>query len=104
LGSAWRDNQDDCRAYLDADHIDVCALAVRRRRPGDRFQPLGMGGRSKDVGDFLAGAKVPAAARPGYPLVVDGQRILWLPGLRIDERARVDSAVARVLTLVLQRV
>ena len=33
-------------------------LAVRSRRPGDRFRPLGMGGRGRKLQDFLVDRKV----------------------------------------------
>ena len=41
-------------------------LAVRFRAPGDRFQPPGLGGRSKKLQDYLVDRKV-ARQEPGLP-------------------------------------
>jgi tRNA(Ile)-lysidine synthase len=60
-----------------------------------------MGGRSKSLSDFLINVKVPAAWRDWVPLVVsdEGDRILWVAGWRLDERARVTSETEQVLHL-----
>ena len=58
-------------------------LAVRFRRPGDRFRPPGLGGRSKKLQDYFVDRKVPRADRDRVPLVVDGDdRIVWVVGQR----------------------
>ena len=44
------------------------ALSVRRRRDGDRFQPLGMDG-DKKLQDFLVDEHVPRSERDVTPLV-----------------------------------
>ncbi len=63
--------------------------ALRRRRPGDRFQPMGMNGHTRSLHDFLIDEKIERAARALLPLLVVGDRIVWVCGLRVDERARV---------------
>ncbi len=73
-------------------------LMVRGWRFGDRFQPLGLAG-TKKLQDFFVDAKVPRAARPRIPLVVSGDRILWVVGHRIDERARITAATRCALRL-----
>ncbi len=105
LPSDWASNPDPWQAFLDAGIIGEC-LALRRRRPGDRFQPQGMGGQSKSLSDFLINVKVPAAWRDWVPLVVgdDRDRILWVAGWRLDERARVTPETQRVLWLRFLRV
>ncbi len=74
------------------------ALVVRGWHFGDRFRPLGMGG-TKKLQDFFVDAKVPRAARGRIPLVVSGDRILWVVGHRIDDRAKVTAATRQVLRL-----
>jgi tRNA(Ile)-lysidine synthase len=79
------------------------ALSVRNRRPGDRFSPLGLGGRKK-LQDFLVDRKVPRAARDGVPLVVDGaDRIVWVAGHEIDRAFRVTDASQAVVILTLRQ-
>jgi tRNA(Ile)-lysidine synthetase-like protein len=96
--------RDPWLAQLDADAVGASgALAVRGRRPGDRFQPLGMGGRSKSLQDFFVDARVPAPERDGWPLVVagagKGERIVWIPGHRVDERVKQHVGTRRTLAL-----
>jgi len=84
-------------AWLDAEAAGG-RLVVRRRRPGDRFQPLGM--RSpKKLQDFFVDAHLPRSARNAVPLVCVGERILWVVGCRIAEWARVTGSTGRVLRL-----
>ncbi|MBI4486480.1 MAG: tRNA lysidine(34) synthetase TilS, partial [Acidobacteria bacterium] len=64
-------------------------LAVRNRRPGDRFSPAGVGGRKK-LQDFFVDRKVARPQRDWVPLVVDEtDRIVWVAGYGIDEAFRV---------------
>ena len=73
-------------ATVDADTL-VGKLSVRRRRPGDRFQPLGIRG-TKKLQDFFVDLKIPRAARSGVPLVCVGEAIAWVVGHRIAEPFR----------------
>jgi tRNA(Ile)-lysidine synthase len=73
-------------------------ISVRRRRPGDRFQPLGMGSPKK-LNAFMIDARIPQAWRQRVPLVVTPEQILWVVGWRIDERARVTETTRKVLRL-----
>jgi tRNA(Ile)-lysidine synthase len=100
----WVSNPDPWQAFLDAGAVGA-GLALRRRQPGDRFQPQGMGGRSKSLSDYLINVKVPAAWRDWVPLVVSGEgdRILWVAGWRLDERAQVTSETEWVLHLSFKR-
>ena len=79
-------------------------LAVRNRRPGDRFRPFGLDGQKK-LQDFLVDRKVARADRDHVPLVVDeNDRILWVAGYEIDEAFRVTAASRAVLILTLRQV
>jgi tRNA(Ile)-lysidine synthase len=98
LPAGWEDNADPWQAFLDFDAVGE-ELTLRRRRPGDRFCPLGLDGNQKLVGDFLINAKVPRAWRDFVPIVTSSRHIVWLAGWRVDERARVTEATARVLHL-----
>ncbi len=78
-------------------------LAVRSRRPGDRFHPLGAPGERK-LQDFLVDRKVPRAERDALPLVVDGRdRIVWVVGHSVAEDFRVIDPSAGVLLLKVRR-
>ena len=74
-------------------------LAVRGRRPGDRFTPLGAPGKRK-LQDFLVDRKVPREERDTVPLVVDGQdRIVWVVGESVAEEFRVTDPSLGVILL-----
>jgi tRNA(Ile)-lysidine synthase len=79
-------------------------LAVRSRRPGDRFQPPGLGGRSKKLQDYLVDRKVPRADRDFLPLVVDGDdRIVWVVGHGVAEGFRAPAPSPGVILLKARR-
>jgi tRNA(Ile)-lysidine synthase len=88
-------------AYLDFGA--VAAPRLRCRRPGDRFQPLGMGGLGKRLGEFMINEKIPAAWRDHIPLLVSGERIAWVCGYRPDERARIGASTEKILHLRFRR-
>jgi tRNA(Ile)-lysidine synthase len=78
-------------------------LAIRSRRRGDRFRPLGMGHRKK-LQDFLVDRKIPREIRDTLPLVVDGEdRIVWVVGESVAEDFRVTDPSRGVLLLKARR-
>ena len=96
----WADIGGD-EVFLDGE-VPAWPLIIRSRRPGDRFQPLGLGGIKK-VKEALIEAKVPREERNAVPLVTDGQdRLIWLAGIRLDHRFRVTAATKRLIHLVLR--
>ncbi len=89
-------------AIIDASAVSG-VLQVRGPRPGDRMQPLGSAG-SRKVKEILIDLKVPARERPKRPMVVCGERILWLGGLVIADEARVTRVSKRFVRLSMARV
>jgi tRNA(Ile)-lysidine synthase len=79
-------------------------LAVRNRRPGDRFRPLGLGGAEKKLQDFLVDRKVPRETRDALPLVVDrDDRIVWVVGESVGEDFRITEPSRGVILLKARR-
>jgi tRNA(Ile)-lysidine synthase len=100
-GSAILSNSAVAVLQLDRCHPP---LAVRNRRPGDRFRPLGLGGRKK-LQDYFVDKKVPRDARDQVPLVVDdADRIVWVAGHGIADEFRVTDPAQAVLILRLRQV
>ena len=89
------------KAALDLDRVGE-DLMVRSRRPGDRFQPMGME-HDKKLQDFLVDSKVSRRLRDGIPLVCAQGRIIWVVGWRIDDRAKVTESTSRVLFLEFEK-
>ena len=84
--------------------LDRCGrgLAVRHRRPGDRFRPLGLAGR-KTLQNLFVDRKVARADRDGVPVVVDdGDQIVWVAGHAIAHEFRVTDPSQPVLVLELK--
>ncbi len=98
-------NQDEWCAYLDAAGAGTF-LVLRPRRVGERFQPLGMGGRGTLVSDFMIDRGIPRQWRDQVPILVTGDssgRILWIAGWRLDERAKVTERTDEVLRISFHR-
>jgi tRNA(Ile)-lysidine synthase len=90
------------RAVLDAAVVGR-RLAIRGWRPGDRVQPLGLGGRKK-LQDVFVDRKVPRGERGMVPIVLDEQgRIAWVAGHVVGEAFRVTPHSATVVVLTLRR-
>lgn len=89
------------QAEFDYDKIGPL-LTLRSRRPGDRFQPAGMGGRSKKLQDYFVDEKVPRRKRDAVPLLCSGEDILWVVGLRTDERFLPGPETRRALVVQLR--
>jgi len=87
----------DFAAYFDFSRAGS-DLTVRSRRPGDRFQPLGMTGVKK-LNRFMIDARIPQSWRRRVPVVASPAHIIWVVGYRIDARARVAAAASKVLRL-----
>ncbi len=78
-------------------------LTIRGWRPGDRVQPLGLGGRKK-LQDVFVDRKVPRDERPLVPVVLDArERIAWVAGHVVGEPFRVTPSSASVVVLTLRR-
>jgi tRNA(Ile)-lysidine synthase len=77
-------------------------LAVRGRRPGDRFAPAGAIGRKK-LQDYFVDRKVPRDRRDAVPIVVDAAgRIVWVAGYAIDREFAVTDPAQAVVILRLK--
>ncbi len=84
-----QNNPDPWTAYVDGDAAG--SLFVRPRRPGERFQPLGMDGRSAKLKDVMINRKIARDLRPYWPIVAHEKHAVWLVGQQIDERVRVTA-------------
>jgi tRNA(Ile)-lysidine synthase len=98
---SWQD-ADPWEAFLDTAKLPD-ALELRVRHSGDRFQPLGMHGRSQKLSDFFVNVKMPSRARDRWPLVCAGDQIIWVPGYRPAHVHRVLNNTTEVLHLAIMR-
>ncbi|MDQ7947443.1 MAG: tRNA lysidine(34) synthetase TilS [Pedobacter sp.] len=86
---------DSNKAYIDADQL-IFPLVVRFRQEGDKFMPLGMKNHKK-LSDFLIGIKIPLPQKDQIPILVNGNgEIIWVVGLRQDNRYKVNTGTKKV--------
>jgi tRNA(Ile)-lysidine synthase len=73
-------------------------LLLRPRKTGDYFYPLGMR-KKKKLSRFLLDIKVPAHKREGILVLEMQGKIVWIPGLRLDDRFKVNNQKEQVYLL-----
>ncbi|MFK8102504.1 MAG: tRNA lysidine(34) synthetase TilS [Saprospiraceae bacterium] len=74
-------------------------LRLRRWQAGDHFRPLGMQGKKKSLQDFFSNQKLSLFEKEKVWLLVSGEAICWIVGLRLDERFKVNNKTKMVLAL-----
>lgn len=82
-------------AFFDMGRISF-PLVLRNVRPGDRFVPLGAGGTQK-LKKYFINNKIPRDRRRECPVLVSGEKIIWLVGHRIDDSVKVTPQTQNVL-------
>jgi tRNA(Ile)-lysidine synthase len=92
---------NSCRSAFDFNKLNF-PLKIRRRKPGDKFIPLGMEGHKK-VKDILIDEKVPKYLRGEVPLIVDAaDNIIWLAPYRISDDYKINKETDKILILRLK--
>ncbi len=84
--------------YLDSSSLHF-PLIVRARRPGDRFQPLGMESEVS-LKRFMISRRVPRHVREGLPLIVSGRGIACVCSVEVAHWARITNSTRRVLAVI----
>jgi tRNA(Ile)-lysidine synthase len=75
------------RVLLDLDRLGAMPV-VRTKMPGDRIRPLGFKGHQK-LSDMFINERIPAFVRARWPLVVSGDEIVWVSGVRLAHKFRI---------------
>lgn len=84
-------------AYLDLEKLNF-PLIIRKWQFGDYFFPLGME-QMKKVSDFFINNKIPVPVKNNTWLLTSGKNIVWIMGLRIDNRYKITSKTNQILKL-----
>ena len=88
-------------AYVDADLI-TAPLVLRKVQNGDWFVPFGMKGR-KLLSDFLTNQKLTRFQKERQWVLCHGNDIVWVIGLRSDNRFRVTPQTKRIIQLRIKK-
>ncbi len=102
IGRTYLENPDPYRVYLDEDSLEG-ELEIRKWQAGDRFQPLGMDGKSIKLSDFWTNKKVPGRAKQHWPLFLDACDVIWIPGFQPSERSKITAKTRRILIIHVYR-
>jgi len=89
-------NVNNYQAWLDADTLPE-HLEIRARRPGDRFEPIGMDEQSMKLSDFFINEKIPQRARDAWPLICSGDTVVWIPGYRLAHPFRLTNETEQIV-------
>ena len=81
-------------ATVDYDKL-VFPLELRKWKQGDTFYPLGMKGKKK-LSDFFIDNKVPLNQKENTWLLTSEGKIVWVVGMRIDERFKVTGKTKKL--------
>ncbi len=87
------------KEYISADAVSD-EFTIRRWKEGDSFYPLGMRG-SKKVSDFLNEQKVESSGKKNHLILLNENKVVWVIGLRIDDRFKITSSTQKILELCL---
>ena len=76
---------------------------IRKWKVGDKFQPIGMKG-TKNISDFLSDEKVSSKSKKGNLVLTNSGKIVWILGLRIDDRFKVTPSTKKILKLTFNQI
>ncbi|MGH9449809.1 MAG: tRNA lysidine(34) synthetase TilS, partial [Terriglobia bacterium] len=79
--------------YIDFDTLDG-TLILRSWKPGDRFCPRGCGNARK-LKELFRESKIPAARRRNWPVLLNGDEIVWVRGFPPGGRFAATAATRR---------
>ncbi|MBG6188973.1 tRNA lysidine(34) synthetase TilS [Flavobacterium sp. CAN_S2] len=87
--------------FVDADKLQF-PLVLRHWNEGDSFQPFGMNGKSKKVSKLFKDEKLSLLEKENSWLLCSNDQIVWIIGLRQDERFRIENTTKNILKIQLE--
>jgi tRNA(Ile)-lysidine synthase len=111
----------DSRTLIDFDssqgkiHLSIPeglrGITIRSTGPGDRMEPLGMGGHTKKIQDIFVDTKTPKSARSVEPIIIfefeiEGSEsfIAGIPGLGlISEKVKIEPGSEKMIYISVKR-
>jgi tRNA(Ile)-lysidine synthase len=88
---------DSSVIYVDEDLLSY-PLTVRKWREGDSFKPFGLKGKKK-ISKFFKDEKLSLAAKEKTWLLCSRESIVWVIGMRADDRFKVTDNTTNILKI-----
>lgn len=85
-------------AQFDASKLGT-SIIVRSWQEGDRFYPLNMDGKKQSLKKLFVNHKVDLLSKRNIPIFLNGEDIIWVGGLRQDDRYKVTEKTTEVLKI-----
>lgn len=87
--------------FVDEDTLQF-PLVLRHWKEGDSFQPFGMNGKSKKVSKLFKDEKLSLIDKENVWLLCSGTEIVWIIGMRQDDRFRITNTTKNLLKIQLE--
>ncbi|WP_163409716.1 tRNA lysidine(34) synthetase TilS [Flavobacterium ajazii] len=87
--------------FVDAEKIQY-PLVLRKWKEGDSFQPFGMNGKKKKISKLFKDEKLSLIEKENSWLLCSGDQIVWIVGIRQDERFKIEKTTNNILKIELQ--
>jgi tRNA(Ile)-lysidine synthase len=87
--------------FVDEDKLEF-PLVLRRWNEGDYFQPFGMEGKSKKLSKLFKDEKLSLIEKENSWILCSNNTIVWVVGLRQDNRFRIDNTTKNILKIQLE--
>ncbi len=93
-------NPSNTTIFVDEDLLQF-PLVIQKWNEGAIFQPFGMNGKSKKVSKLFKDEKLSLVAKENIWILWSGETIVWVIGLRQDERFKVSATTKNILKIQL---
>lgn len=77
-------------------------LTLKRWEEGDSFQPFGMNGKAKKLSKLFKDEKLSLLEKENCWVLWSNNKIVWVIGIRQDERFRIEDSTKNILKIALQ--
>ncbi|HEX8017877.1 MAG TPA: tRNA lysidine(34) synthetase TilS [Flavobacterium sp.] len=87
--------------FVDAEKLRF-PLILRKWEEGDSFQPFGMNGKKKKISKLFKDEKLSLIQKENSWLLCSDDQIVWVVGIRQDERFKIENTTNNILKIELQ--
>jgi tRNA(Ile)-lysidine synthase len=86
--------------FVDEDQL-IYPLVLKKWEEGDAFQPFGMNGKTKKLSKLFKDEKLTLIQKENTWVLWSGNQIVWVVGIRQDERFRISNTTKSFLKISL---